>query len=155
MDRTAPSCSSCSGTESQVTGTINPGPNGTDFTGGMLNPEGWKFTLDVKNAKGGPIHFEGTISDLGKYKRVLSGKWTDARRHHRREVRPRVGQMKTNQYKKALLLAAMLAGANMALAASPTAAPRTADGKIRMDRVPGEKGLLGQSQLRRAWPRRA
>jgi hypothetical protein len=48
--------------------------------------------------------------------------------------------MKTNQYKKALLLVAMLAAANMALAASPTAAPRTADGKIRMDRVPGEKG---------------
>jgi hypothetical protein len=48
--------------------------------------------------------------------------------------------MKTNQYKKALLLVAMLAGANLALAASPTAVPRTADGKIRMDRVPGEKG---------------
>jgi len=61
-----------------VTGTVNPGPKGVDFTGGTLNPEGWKFTLDVKNAKGGPIHFEGTISDLGKYKRVVAGKWTDA-----------------------------------------------------------------------------
>ena len=34
-----------------VTGTINPGPKGIDFTGGTLNPDGWKFTLDVKNAK--------------------------------------------------------------------------------------------------------
>jgi hypothetical protein len=61
-----------------VTGTINPGPKGTDFTGGQLNPDGWKFTLDVKDAKGGPVHFEGVISDLGKYKRVVTGKWTDA-----------------------------------------------------------------------------
>lgn len=61
-----------------ITGTVNPGPNGTDFTGGQLNPEGWKFTLDVKNAKGGPIRFEGTISNLGKYNRVLAGKWTDS-----------------------------------------------------------------------------
>lgn len=61
-----------------VTGTINPGPKGIDFTGGTLNPDGWKFTLDVPNAKGGPIRFEGTISNLGKYNRVVAGKWTDA-----------------------------------------------------------------------------
>jgi hypothetical protein len=60
-----------------VTGTINPGRDGTDFTGGVLNPDGWKFTLDVKNAKGGPIRFEGVIRDLGKYDRLLVGKWTD------------------------------------------------------------------------------
>jgi hypothetical protein len=60
-----------------VTGTVNPGRDGTDFTGGTLNPEGWKFTLDVKNAKGGPIRFEGVIQNLGSYDRLLVGKWTD------------------------------------------------------------------------------
>jgi hypothetical protein len=61
----------------QITGTVNPGPQGTDFTNGRLNPDGWKFTLDVKTAKGVPVHFDGTISNLGKYNRVLAGKWTE------------------------------------------------------------------------------
>jgi hypothetical protein len=60
-----------------VTGTVNPGRDGVDFTGGTLNPEGWKFTLDIRNARGGPIRFEGVIQDLGKYDRLLVGKWTD------------------------------------------------------------------------------
>jgi hypothetical protein len=62
----------------QVSGTINPGPNGWDFNGGKLNPEGWKFALDTKNPKGAAIHFDGAISNLGKYRRVLAGKWTEA-----------------------------------------------------------------------------
>ena len=65
---------------SQISGTINPGPEGTDFTGGKLDPEGWKFTLNTKTAKGADIAFEGTISNLGKYDRVLSGKWTEGGR---------------------------------------------------------------------------
>lgn len=64
----------------QIAGTVNPGPNGWDFTGGKLNPDGWKFTLDTKNPKGGTVHFDGVISDLGKYQRVLAGKWTDGGR---------------------------------------------------------------------------
>lgn len=61
----------------QVGGTMNPGPQGADFSGGQLNPEGWQFTLDLKNAAGVPVHFEGVISDLGSYRRVLAGKWTE------------------------------------------------------------------------------
>jgi len=61
----------------QISGTVNPGPNGSDFTGGKLNPDGWKFTLDTKSAKGAAIHFDGALSDLGKYDRVLAGKWTE------------------------------------------------------------------------------
>ena len=61
----------------QITGTVNPGPNGIDFTNGKLNPDGWKFTLDVKTGKGVPVHFDGAISNLGKYNRVLAGKWTE------------------------------------------------------------------------------
>jgi len=62
----------------QISGTVNPGPDGTDFNSGQLNPDGWKFTLDAKTAKGVAIHFDGAISDLGKYRRVLAGKWTEA-----------------------------------------------------------------------------
>jgi hypothetical protein len=61
----------------QISGTVNPGPNGWDFTGGKLNPEGWKFTLDTKTSKGAAVHFDGVISNLGKYNRVLAGKWTE------------------------------------------------------------------------------
>lgn len=61
----------------QISGTVNPGPNGSDFTGGKLNPDGWKFTLDTKTSQGAAIHFDGSLSDIGKYDRVLAGKWTE------------------------------------------------------------------------------
>lgn len=61
----------------QVNGTMNPGPEGVDFTGGKLTPEGWKFALAFKGAKGVSTQFDGTISNLGKYNRVLAGRWTE------------------------------------------------------------------------------
>lgn len=61
----------------QISGTMNPGPGSTEFTGGQLDPEGWKFTVAFKDSKGTNVRFEGTISDLGKYNRVLAGKWTE------------------------------------------------------------------------------
>ena len=61
----------------QVNGTMNPGPDSIDFTGGKLNAEGWKFALAFKGAKGVATQFNGTISNLGKYDRVLAGKWTE------------------------------------------------------------------------------
>lgn len=61
----------------QIAGVINPGPDGVDFTDGKLNPEGWVFTLDAAPAGGTALHFEGAISDLGKYDRVLAGRWTE------------------------------------------------------------------------------
>jgi len=61
----------------QINGTLNPGPNGTDFKGGKLNPDGWKFTLDVNTKQGQKVHFDAAISNLGKYNRVLAGKWTE------------------------------------------------------------------------------
>ena len=65
-----------------MTGTINPGPRAVDFTDGQLIPMAGSSRCDVKDAKGGAIHFEGAISDLGKYNRVVSGKWTEGGRHH-------------------------------------------------------------------------
>jgi hypothetical protein len=61
----------------QISGTMNPGPGSTEFTGGQLDPQGWKFTVAFKDSKGANVRFEGTISDLGKYNRVLAGKWTE------------------------------------------------------------------------------
>lgn len=61
----------------QVSGTMNPGRDGADFTGGKLEAEGWKFTVGFKNAQGTAVKFDGTLSNLGKYNRVLAGKWTE------------------------------------------------------------------------------
>jgi hypothetical protein len=61
----------------QISGTMNPGRDSTDFTGGKLDPNGWKFTASFKDSKGANVRFEGTISNLGKYNRVLAGKWTE------------------------------------------------------------------------------
>jgi hypothetical protein len=61
----------------QISGTMNPGPGSTEFNGGQLDPEGWKFTVAFKDSKGANVRFEGAISDLGKYSRVLAGKWTE------------------------------------------------------------------------------
>ena len=61
----------------QVNGTMNPGPDSIDFSGGKLTPEGWKFALAFKGNKGLSTQFNGTISNLGKYDRVLAGKWTE------------------------------------------------------------------------------
>jgi hypothetical protein len=64
----------------QVTGTINPGPQGIDFTGAQLDPNGWKVHIAAKDAKGAAITLEGVISDLGKYNRAITGKWTEGGR---------------------------------------------------------------------------
>ena len=61
----------------QINGTMNPGRDGVDFTNGKLDPEGWKFTLALKTKGGENVQFNGAISNLGKYNRVLAGKWTE------------------------------------------------------------------------------
>jgi len=66
----------------QIAGTINPGPQGIEFTGAQLNPDGWKVHIDAKDAKGGSITLEGVISELGEYHRVITGKWTEGGRAH-------------------------------------------------------------------------
>jgi hypothetical protein len=63
-----------------VTGTVNPGPNSLTFTDAKLIPAGWVVTLAAKGATGKQVAFEGAISDLGKYNRVLAGKWTEGGR---------------------------------------------------------------------------
>jgi hypothetical protein len=65
-----------------VSGTVNPGPNALTFTTAQLVPEGWHFTLKAADATGKEVSFDGAISDLGKYNRALTGKWTEGGRTH-------------------------------------------------------------------------
>lgn len=64
----------------QVAGTINPGPEGIDFTGATLDPEGWKVKLVARDAAGVEIRLEGAITNLGKYNRAIEGQWTEGGR---------------------------------------------------------------------------
>ena len=61
----------------KVTGIINPGPKAMQIADAQLIPDGWKVALSAKSASGTPVSFEGTISDLGKYSRKISGTWTE------------------------------------------------------------------------------
>jgi hypothetical protein len=61
----------------QIAGTLNPGPDSVLLSTATLNPDGWKVSLAARTAAGKSIAFEGTLSDLGKYNRVMNGKWTE------------------------------------------------------------------------------
>ena len=64
----------------QVSGIINPGASGVEFNGAQLNPEGWTVLLAAKDAKGIELKLEGALADLGKYNRVINGRWTEGGR---------------------------------------------------------------------------
>lgn len=57
--------------------TINPGPEAVMAASAELLPEGWKVSLKATGKAGAPISFDGTIGDLGKYNRHITGKWTE------------------------------------------------------------------------------
>jgi hypothetical protein len=61
----------------QIDGTINPGKSAMKFSSAALVPSGWKVTFAAKNAAGETITFDGALSNLGKYDRVLGGKWSE------------------------------------------------------------------------------
>jgi hypothetical protein len=62
----------------KIAGTINPGPNATEFSTAVLTPAGWKLAMTARTAKGAAISFAGALSNLGKYNRALTGTWTEA-----------------------------------------------------------------------------
>ncbi len=66
----------------QVSGTINSGPDGVEFRHAQLDPEGWKVSVAAKDATGAAIQLQGVLSDLGKYNRVISGQWTQGGKTH-------------------------------------------------------------------------
>ena len=63
-----------------ITGMINPGPNAVPLQKTSLDPSTWtvRFEADGKGPSGATIRYliEGKIENLGAYRRVLTGTWT-------------------------------------------------------------------------------
>ncbi len=64
----------------EVTGTINPGPNGVPLKVATLDPATWMvhFEADGKDRAGAAVHYviDGKIENLGAYQRFITGTWT-------------------------------------------------------------------------------
>ena len=68
----------------EVTGVINPGPNATTIrrvTIDSSKPSAWVVRLEAeqKDASGKvvPIVVDGTLENLGAYRRFITGTWTE------------------------------------------------------------------------------
>ena len=63
-----------------ITGTINPGPNAVRLQKASLDPAAWDVRLEGegRDASGTTVRYliEGKIENLGAYRRVLTGTWT-------------------------------------------------------------------------------
>ena len=63
-----------------ITGAINPGPNALTFTKATLDPVTWMVHLEAegKDGAGKPNQavISGKLENIGAYRRVLSGIWT-------------------------------------------------------------------------------
>jgi len=66
----------------KLSGVINPGPKAIQIADAQLIPEGWRVTLAARSASGTAIAFDGTLADLGKYSRVMTGTWTEGGRKY-------------------------------------------------------------------------
>ena len=63
-----------------ITGTINPGPSAVPLQKASVDPSTWqvRFEAEGRDKAGAPVRYliEGKIENLGAYRRVLSGTWT-------------------------------------------------------------------------------
>ena len=63
-----------------ITGTINPGPNGTPLKTATLDPSTWTvhFEADGKDASGASVHYaiDGKMENVGAYARFITGTWS-------------------------------------------------------------------------------
>jgi hypothetical protein len=63
-----------------ITGTINPGPNAVPLQKASLDPSTWnvRFEAEAAGPTGAIVRYlvEGKIENLGAYRRVLTGTWT-------------------------------------------------------------------------------
>ncbi len=63
-----------------ITGAINPGPNALTLTKATLDPETWMVHLEAegKDGAGKPSQavIDGKLENIGAYRRVFSGTWT-------------------------------------------------------------------------------
>jgi hypothetical protein len=63
-----------------ITGTINPGPDAVPLQRASVDPSTWsvRFEAEGRGPTGATIRYlvEGKVENLGAYRRVLSGTWT-------------------------------------------------------------------------------
>ena len=63
-----------------ITGAINPGPNAQTLTKATLDPATWMVHLEAEGKDGGgklsQVVVNGKLENIGAYRRVLSGTWT-------------------------------------------------------------------------------
>lgn len=59
-----------------INGRINPGRNTINFTSATLNPDDWSVHIEAQTREGEPIVIDGVLSELGSYRRKLTGTWT-------------------------------------------------------------------------------
>ena len=63
----------------ELSGTINPGPNAIPIKTATVNPDDWSLHLeaDARNSQGQPVSYviDGKLDDLGTYNRSLAGSW--------------------------------------------------------------------------------
>lgn len=59
-----------------INGRINPGRNTINFTQAALNPDDWSVHIEAQTREGEPIVIDATLSELGSYRRKLTGTWT-------------------------------------------------------------------------------
>lgn len=63
----------------QITGTINPGPDAIPLTNVALDVTSWTVRLEAAasdTSKAAPITAQGRLDDIGSWHRTLSGTWT-------------------------------------------------------------------------------
>ncbi len=64
----------------EITGTINPGPNAVPIAEATLDPSTWTVHLEAegRDASGNAVPYvvDGELQNLGSSHRVISGTWT-------------------------------------------------------------------------------
>jgi hypothetical protein len=65
---------------SEITGTLNPGPEALPLTSATLDPSVWtvRFEAEATDFRGDAIHYviEGVVEDLGSPNRRIVGSWS-------------------------------------------------------------------------------
>ncbi len=65
----------------ELTGTINPGPNGVKLQKATVDPDTWAvhFEGEGKDQTGAPIRYvvDGKLENLGAFQRFITGTWTE------------------------------------------------------------------------------
>jgi Family of unknown function (DUF6152) len=60
-----------------VTGTIDPGPNAARFGSVALDVSAWTVRINAARANGARIVLDGRLADIGSANRTLTGTWTE------------------------------------------------------------------------------